>query len=229
MKLTSAELRLRAMGTATTLLLVVALAACSRGGGASDPTTSARSTVSASTIATTSTTEPPSSDGAVVRMRVVSLLRDWDAAMTALREKPTEVIGHPYDERRRALAELFTSDSPYVADIDKLLRAYSSGGVAARPSTGGISQHTLYLRTSQAPTADSVSFVWCSFDDSVSYRISTGKVVDDRDGVSQGGGEAHRVDGQWRLYRLFQLSQKALPHGSANPCMKFAAASAGNS
>lgn len=215
MTLNSAEPRLRAMGMAATILLAVALASCSSG---SKEATPPPSTVPATTTVETTTTEPPSTDEAAVRARVSSLLRKWDVAMTALREHPTEVIGQPDDPRRQALAKIFTSDSPYTADIDKVLSGYSSGGVTARPTTGDVVQHTTYLRTTESPTPDSVTFVWCSFDDSTSVRTSTGKVANDQVGITQGGGEAQRVDGQWRLHRLFQLTHTAKPKGTANPC-----------
>ena len=218
MILNSAEPRLRAMGMAATVLLSVALASCSSSGKAANPPSS---TVPATTRVATTTTEPPSSDEAAVSARVATLLRNWDVAMTALREHPAEVIGQPDDSRRQVLASIFTANSPYTADIDKVLAAYSSGGVKARPTTGDVVQHTTYLRTTESPTPDSVSFVWCSFDDSTSVRSSTGEVVNDQVGVTQGGGEAQRVDGQWRLYRLFQLTHSAKPKGTTNPCPSF--------
>jgi hypothetical protein len=201
---------------------------CTSSHRASTPTTvSSASTPPTSTVVTSST-QPSSADSAGVRRVVGGLLGSWDIEMTALRLHPTVAIGHPDSSARRGLASLFTSDSPFVRDIDKLLKSYAMGGVAQRPTHGALSQRTVYLRTTQRSDADSISFVWCSYDDSASFKMSTGRVVDDGVAITQGGGEAHRVDGRWLLYRLFQLSRSTGPKRTPNPCPKFAAAARGH-
>lgn len=217
MKLTSAEFRLRAMGMATTLLLVVAFSACSSSGARSDPSGSSSTDVATSTSTVTSTTQPPSSAKAIVPV-MDTLLHQWDTSLTAILQAPSAVLKDPDDPRRVTLKSAFTSDSPYVADIDKLVKGYADRGQANRLGPSKKGQQSLYMRPTAAHDPNSLTFLWCSFDDSITYDVKTGKGVDANIGITQGEGLAVRKAGVWRLYRLRQITFASKPPGTTNPC-----------
>lgn len=222
MRHTSAELRLRVLGTAATALALLTLAACGGSGDKADPpTTSPRSSTTTKAVVTT-TTQPPSTDAKAVVPVMESLLHQWDASLTELLQDPGAALRDPHGRPRTDLEAPFTDDSPYVADIDKLLSGYADRGQANRLGPSGKGQQSVYLRPTNARDPDSLTFLWCSFDDSVTYNVKTKAVVDANVGITQGEGVAVRKAGQWRIYRLRQLGFVSKPPGTANPCPTFA-------
>ncbi|MGH9211742.1 MAG: hypothetical protein ACRD2C_13810 [Acidimicrobiales bacterium] len=195
---------------ATALLM----AAC---GGDDDSDQSDRGSGDTS-VETTTATQPSASDTAVLRPYVEDLLVAWDEAMTPILGDPQAVVDDADSALRRDLADLFTSDSPYVEDLDELLGGYITQDTGVRPGPNGLAQTTTLLHFTQNPDEDHASFVFCSFSDGVLYSLSTGAERSPGVGVTQGAGEAARVDGVWRLHRLRQLGIETRPAGTANPC-----------
>lgn len=166
----------------------------------------------------TSTTQPGAQDEEAVRPYLEGLLGDWDEAMTDILADPRPVASDPDHELAAALAESFTDDSPYVADLTELLEGYVGQDTGLRPGPRGVVQHTTLLDFTQAPDDDHTSFVFCTFADGVQFRLSSGEELPASVGVTQGAGEAVRVDGVWRLHRLRQLGLDSQPAGTPDPC-----------
>lgn len=217
----------RSAGRAVTALASCALAlgACSGGGERSTPTTAVGSSTTTPTrAAQTTTTQPPSTDRTAISRVINRLLRRWDEAMTPILAAPKLVAADLSSPLRAPLKAVFTADSPYLADFDKLLSGYVDQGVANKAGPSGLVQQTTYLRTTQAPDVDHLSFVWCSYDDSTTVHPKTGAVVTSEVGITQGEGTAIRLSGRWKLYRLRQLGRAAKPPRTPNPCPSFARA-----
>jgi hypothetical protein len=193
-------------------------AGCGSSSARSAPSTSSPAVTSAPSTVPPPATEPPATDDAAVRPVIGHLLHEWDHSMTAILARPQAVLDHPADRLRTPLKAVFTVDSPYIRDFDRLLSGYVSHHLANKPDHRGLGQQTLYLRTTETPSPNSISFVWCSYDDSTTVNVLTGAVVSRDVAVTQGAGSARRTDGHWALYRLFQLGSVSRPAGSANPC-----------
>lgn len=176
----------------------------------------------------TSTTEPGASDTAAVRPHVEDLLRSWDGSMTAILGDPRSVVDDPAHRLRSELAASFTADSPYVRDLDLLLRSsYVDQDAGVRPGPNGVVQQTSLLHFTETPDEDHVGFVFCTYDDGVGFTLSTGADRSPGVGVTQGAGEAVRENGTWRLHRLRQLGFEAKPADSPNPCPDLVEAESG--
>lgn len=219
----SAAARHRAVAlTATAAIILLGLGACSHGDAKASRSTTTSAAATTPSTEPPSTTQPPATDDAAVRPLISGLLHQWDVSMTAILAQPTAVLDDPNSQLRQPLDAIFTPDSPNLSDVDKLAKGYVDRDLLARAGPSGLSQHTVYLHTTQAPNATWMTFVWCSFDDSIAYNASTSKVVSDRVGIIQGAGEAKRVDGRWKLFRLYQLGETSAPAGSPDPCPSLA-------
>jgi hypothetical protein len=204
---------LRSVGAVA--VCVLALSACG-GDGDDDGSNGERGDRPASTAS--STTQPGAQDEEAVRPYVESLLGAWDEAMTDILADPRPVAADPDHELAAELAESFTADSPYVADLTELLEGYVAQDTGLRPGPRGVVQHTTLLEFTQAPDDDQVSFVFCSFADGVQFRLSSGEELPPSVGVTQGAGDAVRVDGVWLLHRLRRLGLETKPGGTPDPC-----------
>lgn len=205
--------RSRLLSVGVVAACVFALGACGdddEGGGGE------RSDRSDSTVS--STTQPAAPDEEAVRPYLESLLGAWDEAMTDILADPRPVAADPEHELAAELAKSFTDDSPYVADLTELLDGYVAQDTGLRPGPRGVVQHTTLLEFTQAPDDDHTSFVFCSFADGVQFHLSSGEELPPSVGVTQGAGEAVRVDGVWRLHRLRQLGLETQPAGTPDPC-----------
>lgn len=169
------------------------------------------------TLPAPSTTQPDSTDPAVVPI-LNDLLHQWDRGLTALLQAPQDSLASRDAKGWQILLRAFSTDSPYVTDLPGLLQGYADRGIANRRGPSGVGQSSILVNRTDRPSPDLVRFVWCAFDDSVSYATSTNAVVDDNAVSMSGWGEAHRIDGSWRLYRLRLLMQKQLPAGSVTDC-----------
>jgi hypothetical protein len=166
----------------------------------------------------TSTTHPPASDNPEpVRPAIEGLLGEWDRAMTDVLADISGVeadLAHP---ARDAVADLFTDDSPYMADLGTLMSAFMEQDVhQMTPLSDGEVQETSLLRFTAAADDDPdlVDFVFCCYRDV--EPTAPGEDPRRDTAVTQGAGEAHRVDGTWLLHRLRQLGvQEATDE---NPC-----------
>jgi len=198
-------------------LLCVLLAACSGDdelgdGDRDEPTESTESTESSNT------TQPPASDEAELRPYIEDLLATWDTGMTDVLEDPRLVADDPEHELAAELAESFTDDSPYIRDLSVLMDGYVTQDTGTRPGPSGLAQRTSLLHFTEAPDDDHSSFVFCSYQDGIQYRLSDGGERSASVGIVTGAGDATRVDGVWRLHRLRQLGLEWKPAGTPDPC-----------
>ena len=220
-----------AAGFAAALVLPgLLLGSCSDDGadGGSTTTKSVQSTSSTSTSAPPeSTTQPPASDAGAVGPIVDELLHRWDIAYTDALTDPAAVADDPDHEVREEFEALFTEDSPYLADLDLLVGSFKDQDLRIEPNGSTTAQATRFLRVTTVHSEDELDFVWCSFDDSAQVTASTGAVVSDEVGITEGTGTAVRVDGSWRLHRLQVLTHDVLPAGNEDPCPGRAEASQG--
>jgi hypothetical protein len=136
---------------------------------------------------------------------------------------PQSVADDADHSLRRELAESFTADSPYVADLGALLEGYISQDTGIRPGPSGLVQQTTFLEFTLTLGDDHVSFVFCTFTDGLDYALSTGEERPPTVGIRQGAGEATRVSGRWLLHRLQRLGFESQPAGTPNPCPDLAA------
>lgn len=171
-----------------------------------------------STAASTTTTQPPSSDRAAMRPVVEELLASWDEAFGEMLADPRAVIDDPEHELRSELGALFTTDSPYVADLDVLLGSYVEQDAGFRVGPSERVQQTTLVEFTESGSDDDIGFVFCSFSDGVEYSLATGEERPAYVAVRDGAGEARRVDGRWSLHRLQRLGFEVLPPDSPNPC-----------
>ena len=210
-----------AAGLAASLVpLVLGLGACSDDSTNSGPSATERrqTTVPVSTTPTSITTEPASTDDAGVRPILDKLLGRWDEAITGIAGDPKAAV-HPESKLRKPLAEVFTADSPFMADLtDFVSQGYVDQDLGSRPTTGTLSQHTVATRLTGTPDPDHLTFVFCSYNDGEDFHLSTGERRSGDVGITEGTGEAVRVDGLWKLHRLQQLPFNSAPEGTPNPC-----------
>lgn len=171
----------------------------------------------------TTTTQPPSSDLAAMRPVVEGLLASWDEAFGGMLADPRAVIDDPEHELRSELAALFTTDSPYVADLDVLLGSFVDQDTGYRAASPGGVQQTTLVEFTESRGEDDIGFVFCSFNDAAEYSLATGEERPPDVGVRHGAGEARRVDGQWLLHRLQRLGLDVLAAGTPNPCPRLVA------
>jgi len=200
--------------------LVLGLGSCSDDSADGGPSTTERrqSTSTSSSSTSTTTTQPESSDDAGVRPILNELLGHWDEAMTGVAGDPEAAVD-PQSDLREPFAEVFTADSPFVADLtDFVSQGYVGQDLGTRPATGTLNQHTVATRLTGTPDDDHLSFVFCSFNDGEDFYLSTGERRSADVGITEGAGEAVRVDGVWKLHRLQQLTFNTAPEGSPNPC-----------
>lgn len=212
-----------AAGLAASLApLVLGLGSCSDDSADGGPSTTERrgAAISAATTSTTSpsTTQPPASDAEALRTVLDQLLHEWDVAYTDALADPPAVVDDPEHAVRGEFAAIFTEDSPYLADLDTLVGSFADQDLRVEPSGSGTAQTSQFLRATAVTDDDNIAFVWCSFDDSTQVQASTGTVVSDQVGISQGEGTAVRVDGVWKLHTLHLLTHGTQPAGSSNPC-----------
>ena len=191
---------------------VVATVACGGGDGGGAEAEDAPGT------SEPATTQPPAGDEAAVRPFIEDLLSAWDESMTDVLADPRLVAEDPEHELAADVAESFTEDSPYVRDLSLLMEGYVTQDTGIRPGPSGLAQRTTLLHFTQAPDDDHVSFVFCSFEDGVEYRLSDGSDRPPSVGIVTGAGDATRVEGEWRLHRLRQLGLESKPVGTPDPC-----------
>lgn len=132
---------------------------------------------------------------------------------------PAAAEADPAHPARLGMAELFTADSPYIEDFGQLLTGYLNQEVESMaPGESGDVQQTTFLWFTEAAAVepDFVSFVFCTYSDAQIRLAGGGSSADV--GVTQGAGEARRVDGVWLLHRLRQLGHETSPPGTPDPC-----------
>jgi hypothetical protein len=165
---------------------------------------------------TTSTTQPPASDEEEAFPIVGDLVVEANAIIDELLQDPT-AVDDPDNPQIGRLREIHTDDSPTPDGVVAQLEELVENGQRERPAESGVfSDFGVYRMT--AVDENTVRFRTCSTEDSETVD-ATGAVVDQRSQVTQGVGEARRIDGIWRMYGIHLEDDRTLPiePGSANP------------
>lgn len=164
----------------------------------------------------TTTTQPPATDEDAAFPLVEELATEANAIIDELLQDPA-VVDEPDDDRIARLREIHTDDSPTPDGVIAQLEELAGDGLRQRPAASGVfSDFGVYRMT--AVDEDTVRFRTCSTEDSETVDAD-GRVVDTRSQVTQGVGEARRVDGIWRMYGIHPEDDRTLPiePGTAAP------------
>jgi hypothetical protein len=192
---------------------LVALGACS----GDDTATDGRSDrTSQDDGPSTSTTQPPATQEDEAFPIVEDLVTEANAITDELLQDPT-AVEDPDNREIARLREIHTDDSPTPDGVVAQLEQLADNGQRERPAESGVfSDFGVYRMT--AIDENTVRFRTCSTEDSVTVDAS-GRVVDRRAQVTQGVGEARRVDGTWRVYGIHPDPDRTLPiePGTAQP------------
>lgn len=164
----------------------------------------------------TSTTQPPATDEEVAFPIIEDLVVEANAIIDELLQDPT-VVDDPDNPEIARLREIHTDDSPTPDGVVAQLEELVEDDQRERPAESGVfSDFGVYRMT--AVDEKTVRFRTCSTEDSETVDAD-GEVVDTRSQVTQGVGEARRIDGIWRVYGISQEDDRTLPiePGTANP------------
>lgn len=212
----------RAQWLLAALLSVALLAACSGDDDGSSPTTEPPTSETSSTTdspTSTTTTQPPGTDQAAVEPFVADLLEQRDALAAQLRQDPSSVTDD--DGPFADYAQLFTADSPQLADFRESIQRVADAGQADRPGPSGVLEATHLDSMLPSDDPDVALFQVCAFTDYETYDAASGETVTAEAVKVISGGEAHRVDGVWLLRDFLDSDPnlvETLPSGTADPC-----------
>lgn len=207
------------------LLAGALLAACSGDDDSTSPTseppTSEASSTTESSISTTTTTttQPPGTDQAAVEPFVADLLEQRDALAAQLRQDPSSATDD--DGPFADYAQLFTADSPQLADFRKSIEGVADAGQADRPGPSGMLEATHLDSMLPSEDPDVAFFQVCAFTDYETYDVESGETVTAEAVKVVSGGEARRIDGVWLLHDFLAPDPnlvETLPSGTADPC-----------
>lgn len=195
------------------LALLTVTAACS---GDDDAEPASRDDEQTDTTSATTTTQPPASDEEAAYPIIRDLVLEATALTDQLFQDPTaaEDPDNPDIERLR---ELYTEDSPTPDGVLDQLSDLADKGQRWRASQSGVFRDLgVYEMTTLDD--DKVRFRICASED-LETVDENDHVVDQRAQVTQGVGEARRVDGIWRFYGINIEDDRTLEiaPGSANP------------
>lgn len=164
----------------------------------------------------TTTTQPAATDEEAAFPIIEDLVVEANAIIDELLQDPT-VVDDPDNADIARLREIHTDDSPTPDGVVAQLEELVENDQRERPAESGVfSDFGVYRMT--AVDEDTVRFRTCSTEDSETVDAD-GEVVDTRSQVTQGVGEARRVDGIWRVYGISPEDDRTLPiePGTANP------------
>lgn len=201
--------------TVTLLMPLAGLAAC--GSDKASSPSSSTSPAPATTVPPTTTTQPASTDPAVGPV-INDLLHQWDLLMTIAYKDPKAFVEHRNEADHDILRTAFTPNSIFAAEVDDVVRSYATKGWAGHPGGSGETQRSSLVHTNRSAVPNAITFVWCSFDDSIAVIAATGEVTDTHASIIMGSGSAVRSDGRWRLDELSELSHNLVGPGTADPC-----------
>jgi hypothetical protein len=167
------------------------------------------------TDASTSATQPPATEEDEAFSIVEDRVTEANAIIDELLQDP-RAVDEPENAEIARLREIHTDDSPTPDGIVTQLEELAENDLRERPAESGVfSDFGVYRMT--AVDENTVRFRTCSTEDSETVDAS-GEVVDRRAQVTQGVGEARRIDGVWRVYGIHQEDDRTLPiePGTAN-------------
>lgn len=185
-------------GSALAVLVLGGLAACGDDSSSDDAGGSSGATTTAGP--TTTTTQPPATDTEEALAAVQDLADEGARLLEELYKDPT-AIDDPDNDYDEQYAELFTDDSATPDSVFDHLRDFvdESEWMLAGPS--GIFSE-FYLYAPEPDGEDTLRFLHCVIEDREAHD-ENGPLGDDAAFTRRilGDGEAHRVDGVWRLHR----------------------------
>lgn len=196
-------------------LAITALALTACGDDDTDDSGSGSTNPDASS-STAPTTQPPATDEEAAFPIIEDLVLEATALTDQLFQNPAEV-NDPDNRDVERLREIYTDDSPTPDGVVEQLRDMAEQGQRRRPAQSGVFRDLgVYQMTSLDD--DTVRFRICASEDQETIDAN-GAVIDQRAQVTQGVGEARRVDGVWRFYGINIEDDRTLQiaPGSANP------------
>ncbi len=163
-----------------------------------------------------STTQPAATDEEEAFPIVEDLAVEANAIVDELLQDPT-AVNDPDNADIARLREIHTEDSPTPDGVVAQLEELVDNDQRERPAESGVfSDFGVYRMT--AVDENTIRFRTCSTEDSETVDAD-GEVVDRRAQVTQGVGEARRIDGIWLMYGIHPEDDRTLPiePGTANP------------
>jgi hypothetical protein len=190
---------------------LVLLVAC----GDDDATNDSRSEREPATDSSAATTEPPASDSEAAFPIVEDLVLEATRLVDELYQEP-EAVNDPDNADVERLREIYTEDSPTPDAVTEQLHELVDNGERMRAADSGVFRD-LGVYEMAAVDEDTVRFRICASEDRETIDAN-GNVVDQRAQVTQGTGEARRIDGIWRFYGIHPEEDRTLPiePGTAN-------------
>jgi hypothetical protein len=194
--------------------VLVVVAACSGGDDEADEPPSTSATSSTESVANT---QPPASgdteDEAFAAVRQV--VAEATGLVDRLFQDP-ELVDNPANVDIDRLRQLYTPRSATPDGVEAQLRELVDGGLRMQPA--GTVFRDLGVYQLAAVDENTIQFRVCATEDQETVDTE-GTVVDVLAQVTQGDGEAHRVDGIWRLDHIEPRDDLTLPFeaGSADP------------
>jgi hypothetical protein len=168
------------------------------------------------TSSSSATTQPPASDEEAAFPIIEDLVVEANALIDELLQDPT-VVADPDNPEIARLREIHTDDSPTPDGVVAQLEELTDNDQRQRPAASGVFSD---FGVNRMTTVDenTVRFRTCSTEDSETVDADD-EVVDRRAQVTQGVGEARRIDGTWRVYGIHQEDDRTLQiePGTANP------------
>jgi hypothetical protein len=205
---TSLSFRFAALVTASLVLFA--------GCGDDDSGDSGRDDGESGADSSSATTQPPATDADAAFPIVEDIVLEATRLVDELYQDPT-VVDDPNDADIERLREIYTDDSPTPDAVTEQLHELADNGQKMRAADSGVFRDLgVYQMT--AAGDDTVRFRVCATEDRETIDAD-GSVVDQRAQVTQGTGEARRIDGIWRFYGIHPEEDRTLTiePGSANP------------
>jgi hypothetical protein len=164
----------------------------------------------------TSTTQPPATDEASHEV-VEELVIDATGLADELFQDPS-AVEDPDSDALDELRELYTDDSPTPDGVEESVRGLAERGERYRPAASGIYREVAIYTWFPATDEDTLTFDTCSLIDREKVNAA-GEVIDTEARVIFTGGEARRIDGEWRFYGLSSDVSRDMPiePGQADP------------
>jgi hypothetical protein len=204
----------RRRSTALTCVVLAGLMGigCSDGGSEASNQADADTTSSSATT----TTHPPATDQEAAFPIVEELVYEATDLADELYQDPTAVEDSD-DERIARLREVYTDDSPTPDGVIGQLEELNANGQRKRTAASGVFRELVVYQLT-AVDDDTIRFRICATEDQETVD-GEDNVVDRRAQVSQGTGEARRVDGTWRFYGIHPEDDLTIPFdpGTAQP------------
>ena len=174
---------------------------------------------------TPSTTAPPATDEAA-RAEVAELVHEATVLADGFWRDPS-IIDDPANPDLGRHRHLYTDASPTPPAVEAGLRAMVDRGERYQPAANGFMREVEIYQWSPATDPDTLRFDTCSVIDRQLVG-SDGALISADARLLFVGGEAHRVDGEWRFYGLANDMSRTVPltPGAARSgtCQSFGAA-----